>query len=62
MNRTQLTHIYRQEFTRYYKALTSVPTPTGNAKVIAKWPTKQNSTLNGIGRLHKGPIQSYRVW
>lgn len=40
----------------------STPTVTGNAKVIASWPTKQVSSLTGIGKLFKGPIQSYRVW
>ncbi len=33
-----------------YVCVGSAPTPKpcGNAKVIATWPTKQNSTLNGI--------------
>jgi len=43
-------------------SIPSAPTVTGNARVIASWPTKENSALTGIGRLHKGPIQSYRVW
>ena len=43
-------------------AIPPTPTPAGNARVIATWPAKQVSTLNGIGRLHRGPAQSYRIW
>lgn len=43
-------------------AIPAIPAPTGNARVIASWPAKQVSTLTGIGRLHKGPTQSYRIW
>jgi len=43
-------------------AHTNTPKPTLMAKAIAKWPAKQKSTLTGIGKLHKGPIQAYRVW
>ena len=34
---------------------------TGNARVIAKWPTTQKSTLTGIP-LFSGPSWSTRVW
>ena len=47
-----------------YVCVGSQPTPkaSGNARVIASWPTKQVSSLTGIGRLFPGPRQSYRVW
>jgi len=43
-------------------AIPVAPPVAPNARVIAKWPAKQVSTLTGIGRLHKGPAQSYRIW
>jgi hypothetical protein len=55
------TYRYLQSFTRAYIASTSIPAPTGNAKVIASWPTKTKSTLT-VMPLHSGPAQSYRVW
>ena len=42
-------------------AIPSVPAITGNARVIAKWPTTQDSALTGIP-LFSGPSWSTRVW
>jgi len=54
------THLYLQQFTQAYKAATCAPAPTGNAKVIAKWPTKQKRTISAVSYRVKGV--SYRVW
>jgi hypothetical protein len=42
------TYRYLHSFTRAYIASTNIPAPTGNAKVIASWPTKTKSTLTVI--------------
>lgn len=57
MNNTQR---YIREFEVAYMAHINPPAPTGNAKVIAKWPTQQKSTLTVIQYRCKGV--NYRVW
>lgn len=71
----KLTTKFIREFERAYRAsfrtvvrdgivqaTPIAPKPAPMALAIASWPTKQKSTLTGIGKLHKGPSQVYRVW
>ena len=59
-NKEYYTHIFLQEFQSAYKAATTTPAPTGNAKVIAKWPTQQKSTLTVIQYQQK--TANYLLW
>ena len=65
ITRAELVELHNRVFLAEYKRLMAIPVAppvAPNAKVIAKWPTKENSALTGIGRLFPGPRQSYRVW
>lgn len=58
-----MAHKFIIEFERFYRVVEAgPPKPAPNAKVIASWPTKLKPRFTGIGRLHKGPSQVYRVW